>query len=169
MIINEKQSSEGLVLEISGSIDTSTASVLREKIAVIPDFTPKVTLDFKDVEYISSAGLRELLICRQRFDGDRMILINVTTEIYDIFQTTGFHTMIPIEVTTDEVSTYVHLSFKDFLKKKVEMTPDSVALADDTGSYTWSDVDIYSQIIANGLETKGVKKERISLSAVRIP
>ena len=158
MIINEKQSSEGLVLEISGSIDTSTASVLREKIAVIPDFTPKVTLDFKDVEYISSAGLRELLICRQRFDGDRMILINVTTEIYDIFQTTGFHTMIPIEVTTDEVSTYVHLSFKDFLKKKVEMTPDSVALADDTGSYTWSDVDIYSQIIANGLETKGVKK-----------
>ena len=158
MIINEQQSSEGLVLEISGSIDTSTAPVLREKIAAIPDFTPKVTLDFKDVEYLSSAGLRELLICRQRFEGDRMLLINVTPDIYDIFQTTGFHTMIPMEVTEDNVSTYVHLSFKDFLKKKVENTPDSVAIADIGGSYTWSDVDIYSQIIANGLEAKGVKK-----------
>ena len=158
MVINEQQSSEGLVLEISGSIDTSTAPVLREKIAAIPDFTPKVTMDFKDVEYLSSAGLRELLICRQRFDGDRMLLINVTPEIYDIFQTTGFHMMIPMEVTNDEVSTYVHLSFKDFLKKKVETTPDSIAIADIGGSYTWSDVEIYSQIIANGLEAKGVKK-----------
>ena len=87
-----------------------------------------------------------------------MLVINVTPEIYDIFQTTGFHTMIPMEVTQDDVATYVHLSFKDFLKKKVEKTPDAVAVADDRGAFTWRDIDIYSQIIAAGLEAKGVKK-----------
>ena len=158
MIVNEKKIDGMVVLEIDGSIDTNTSPILRERIASIPDDAKKVTLDFKDVQYISSAGLRELLICRQRFDGDRMLVINVTPEIYDIFQTTGFHAMIPIEVTEDQVSTYVHLSFKDFLQKKKETTPDAVAYVDYRGEYTWEDVDIYSQIIAADLQKKGVKK-----------
>ena len=69
MQVKEEQINEGILLAISGNIDTTTAPVLREKIAQIPDDTAKVTIDFKDVQYISSAGLRELLICRQRFDG----------------------------------------------------------------------------------------------------
>lgn len=158
MIVNEKNTDGMYVLEIKGSIDTNTSPILREHIASIPDDAKKVTLDFKDVEYISSAGLRELLICRQRFDEENMKIINVTPEIYNIFYTTGFHSMIPIEVTEEEVSTYVHLSFKDFLQKKKEKSPDAVAYVDYRGTYTWNDVDIYSQIIAAGLQKKGVKK-----------
>ncbi len=158
MIIKELTDGAGRVLDISGSIDTNTAPILREKIAKIPDDTSKVVLDFRDVEYISSAGLRELLICRQRFDGDRMQILNVSPDIYDIFKTTGFHTMIPMEVTYDEVATYVHLSFKEFLQKKVQNTPDAVAVVDWRGAFTWHDVDVYSHIIANGLEAKGVTK-----------
>ncbi|MBR1450843.1 MAG: anti-sigma factor antagonist [Lachnospiraceae bacterium] len=158
MLLKNEQTDNGTIITISGSIDATTAPNLREEIAKIPDDESKVTLDFKDVEYLSSAGLREILICRQRFDGDRMKIVNVNPDVYDVFKITGFHTMIPMEVTYDEVATYVHLSFKDFLKKKVQNTPDATALVDNRGAFTWEDVDIYSQIIADGLAAKGVKK-----------
>lgn len=158
MLLRKEQNESGMMIAISGSIDATSAPNFREEIASIPDDTPMVTLDFKDVEYLSSAGLREILICRQRFDGERMKIINVNPEVYDVFKITGFHTMIPMEVTYDEVATYVHLSFKDFLKKKVQTTPDATALVDNRGAFTWEDVDIYSQIIADGLAAKGVTK-----------
>ena len=158
MLYSEKKTTEGVEIYISGEIDTNSAPELRQKISLIDPDTEKVIMDFKDLQYLSSAGLRELLICRQRFDGDRMQIINVSPEVYEIFKMTGFHTMIPIEVSYDEISTYVHLSFKDFLKKKREKTPDAVAIVDERGAFTWEDVDIYSQIIADGLEKKGVKK-----------
>ncbi len=158
MLLKNEQTDNGTIITISGSIDATTAPNLREEIAKIPDDESMVTLDFKDVEYLSSAGLREILICRQRFDGDRMKIVNVNPDVYDVFKITGFHTMIPMEVTYDEVATYVHLSFKDFLKKKVQNTPDATALVDNRGAFTWEDVDIYSQIIADGLAAKGVKK-----------
>ncbi len=158
MLLRKEQNESGMMIAISGSIDATSAPNFREEIASIPDDTPMVTLDFKDVEYLSSAGLREILICRQRFDGERMKIINVNPDVYDVFKITGFHTMIPMEVTYDEVATYVHLSFKDFLKKKVQTTPDATALVDNRGAFTWEDVDIYSQIIADGLAAKGVTK-----------
>lgn len=158
MLLKKKQTEKGTVITISGSIDATTSPNLREEIAKIPDDEPMVTLDFTDVEYVSSAGLREILICRQRFNDDRMKIINVSPDVYDVFKITGFHTMIPMEVTYDEVATYVHLSFKDFLKKKVQTTPDATAIVDNRGAFTWEDIDIYSQIIADGLAAKGVKK-----------
>ena len=137
MLLKNEQTDNGTIITISGSIDATTAPNLREEIAKIPDDESMVTLDFKYVEYLSSAGLREILICRQRFDGDRMKIVNVNPDVYDVFKITGFHTMIPMEVTYDEVATYVHLSFKDFLKKKVQNTPDATALVDNSGPFTW--------------------------------
>lgn len=158
MLYSEKRTDEGVVVFVSGEIDTNSSPMLREKIAAIPDDIEKLVLDFKDLSYLSSAGLRELLICRQRFGGDRMLITNVSPEVYEIFKMTGFHTMIPLEVTYDEVATYVNLSFKDFLKVKVEKTPDAVAVVEERGAFTWEDIDIYSQIIAARLEKRGIKK-----------
>lgn len=158
MMFEKKETENETVLTVSGRIDTTTAPELREQIAGISDSTDRLTIDFKDILYISSSGLRELLICRKRFAGDRMRIVNVSPEVYEIFETTGFDSIIPLEAAEDDMSTYVHLSFKDFLKKKSEETPDSVAYVDERGGFTWREVDIYSQIIADGLEKKGVKK-----------
>lgn len=158
MEIIKKISGNEMIFALEGRLDTTTSPLLREQIAQIPPEVEKVEFDFRDLGYISSAGLREILVCRKKFSGDRMRIINVSQEVYEIFKTTGFDQIIPLETVTDDISTYMNLSFKAFLAKKAEKTPDAVALVDDRGAFTWKDVDIYSQIIAEGLSLKGIKK-----------
>ncbi|MBE5906891.1 MAG: STAS domain-containing protein [Lachnospiraceae bacterium] len=158
MRINEEKNGKELIIALEGRLDTTTAPELREHITAIPEEITHLVMDFKDLAYISSAGLREILVCRKRFRDDAMRVINVSEAVNEIFETTGFDELIPLEVTCEDISTYVNLSFKDFLKKKVENTPDAVALVDERGDFTWKDVDVYSQIIAEGLEKKGVKR-----------
>ena len=152
------ENEKNLVLAISGRIDTNTCGELREVIAGIKEDVERIKLDFKDVSYISSSGLRELLICRKRFTDDRMAVENVNPEVYEIFKTTGFDTIIPITHAEGDISTYVQLSVKDFLKRKVNENPDKVVLVGDTDRYTWKDVDIASQIMADDLARLGVTK-----------
>ena len=158
MEIIKMLSGNEMMIALEGRLDTTTSPLLREQIAQIPPEVEKVKFDFKDLNYISSAGLREILVCRKKFSGDKMKAVNVSQEIYDIFATTGFDQIIPLETTKDDISTYMNLSFKAFLAKKVENTPDAVALVDDRGEFSWKDIDIYSQIIAEGLANKGIKK-----------
>ena len=96
MIIERTQKENELTLAISGRIDTTTSPELREEIAKVPDDTARLVLDFKDVAYISSAGLREILICRKRFPEDRMLVTNVSPEVNDIFEVTGFKDILNI-------------------------------------------------------------------------
>ena len=158
MRIRTKSKENILEISLEGRLDTTTAPELREQIANIPENTKQIVFDFKDLAYISSAGLRELLVCRKRFRDDGMKIINVSQAVYEIFETTGFDQMIPLEVASEDISTYLNLSFKDFLRKKAETTPDAVAMVDDRGPFTWKDIDVYSQIIAEGLSAKGVKR-----------
>lgn len=158
MEIIKKLCGNEMIFTFEGRLDTTTSPLLREQIAQIPSEVEMVVFDFRDLNYISSAGLREVLVCRKRFSGDRMKIVNVSKDVYEIFETTGFDKIIPLEISTEDVSTYMNLSFKEFLKKKADETPDAVALVDDRGEFTWKDVDIYSQIIAEGLAIKGVKK-----------
>ena len=91
MLINKNIESERrLTLAISGSIDTNSAPQLREAVAAVPADTERLTLDFRDVYVITSAGLRELLVCAQRFPEDRLRLINVSPDIMEVFSITGF-------------------------------------------------------------------------------
>ena len=158
MEIIKKLGGNEMIFTFEGRLDTTTSPLLREQIAQIPSEVEMVVFDFRDLNYISSAGLREVLVCRKRFSGDRMKIVNVSKDVYEIFETTGFDKIIPLEISTEDVSTYMNLSFKEFLKKKADETPDAVALVDNRGEFTWKDVDIYSQIIAEGLAIKGVKK-----------
>lgn len=147
-----------VVLKITGRIDTETSPELRKVIADIPLDSPGVILDFDKVDYISSAGLRELLICRKRFADDRMEVINVSRSVLDIFETTGFDSFIPLKMSGADLSGYLKLSFKDFLKTKVQEAGDHVAVVTDSGSYTWKDIDMGSQIIAADLSKAGVRR-----------
>ena len=159
MIIERTQKENELTLAISGRIDTTTSPELREEIAKVPDDTARLVLDFKDVTYISSAGLREILICRKRFPNERMLVTNVSSEVNEIFEVTGFDSLIPLSLASGDVATYVNLSFASFLERKVQENGDKVTIVADGGAdYTWSDIDIASQIIASDLSEAGVTK-----------
>ncbi|MBR1635338.1 MAG: AMP-binding protein [Lachnospiraceae bacterium] len=159
MIIERTQTENGITLSISGRIDTTTSPELREEIAKVPDDTARLVLDFKDVAYISSAGLREILICRKRFPEDRMLVTNVSSEVNEIFEVTGFDELIPLSLASGDVATYVNLSFASFLERKVQENGDKVTIVAAGGAgFTWNDIDIASQIIASDLSKAGVTK-----------
>ena len=84
-------------LIIYGRIDNITVSALREAVNAIPSHAAHLVLDFRDVLYISSAGLREMLICRKRYPGDRLLIRNVNSAVMEILAMTGFDQLLPIE------------------------------------------------------------------------
>ena len=85
-----------LVVAVQGRVDSSNADTLEAEIAAhrAAEYT-EILLDLEDLEYISSAGLRVIL--RLRKDEPTLKLINASSEVYDIFDMTGFTEMIPVE------------------------------------------------------------------------
>ena len=151
--------SENVVtLKVSGRLDTETSSQFREEMKQIPQNAERLIFDFTDVNYVSSAGLRELLVCRKQYPGDRMTIINVQENVYEVFEMTGFDAIIPVEIAKDHDAAYMTLSFKSFLEKKVQTESGRVVVKTDTDSYTWSDIDKCSQLVADDLAKLGVKK-----------
>ncbi len=86
-----------LTIFLEGKIDSLSAPVLEEEINQVRRDYPAETiiLDCDKLEYTTSAGLRVILRLKQEVDDTR--LINVHTEIYDIFDMTGFTEMMTVE------------------------------------------------------------------------
>ena len=86
------------VIELSGRLDTSTSPVLDRTIREDISESTDLILDFKGLEYISSAGLRVLLGAQKRMKiNGAMKLRNVCEEIMDVFEMTGFVDILTIE------------------------------------------------------------------------
>ena len=88
-----------LTVVISGNIDTVTApeldAKLQENIAGVKD----IVLDFAAVDYISSAGLRVILMTNQLMedvDGN-MTVKNVNEDVRDVFEMTGFDSLLNLD------------------------------------------------------------------------
>lgn len=160
MVINcERLADHAVRLYMRGRLDMDNSPVLRKKIAEIDGDTARLIMDFRDVTYVSSVGLRELLICRKRFSGpDAMLIENVSQEIYEIFEDVGFASMIPTTRMQEDISTYISLSFKGFLKRKAREQGSRLVISCSQGDYTWSDIEKGSQLIADDLAALGVTK-----------
>ena len=158
MKVSNRLEDQILYIEVEGRIDSSTHLQLREELEKM-DFSSakEVVLDFKNVEYISSAGLRELLIIRKRA-ADHFRLIHVNGDVYDILQMTGFSNILQIERDENIQVDYPKLSFKAFLDYKLKTTPEKVILSDDNFNLTYKDIDELSDGIAEDLMLQGVKK-----------
>ena len=91
MTIEVKRMGADAVFEISGRLDTTTAPVLDKTIGEDISENTNLTLDLKGLEYISSAGLRVLLSAQKRIQKcGSMKLRNVSEEVMDVFEMTGF-------------------------------------------------------------------------------
>jgi anti-anti-sigma factor len=99
MIITKKQEGDKLVIALEGRLDTTTAPELQEQLIPEFDTSKHIRLDFKDLVYVSSAGLRVILLGEKtaKAKGAFMSLSNVSPEIQDIFEMTGFSNVLTIE------------------------------------------------------------------------
>ena len=93
-----------LYIAIEGRIDASNASAAEEKIFSIKNDNPgKYTvIDADNLEYISSAGLRVIL--RLRKEEPKLAIINVASDVYEVFDMTGFTDMVTVEKAYQRMS-----------------------------------------------------------------
>lgn len=98
MNIEQEKTGKSVVLTLNGRLDTVNAPQLESKIKEQEDIT-ELTLDFKDVNYISSMGLRVLLQAKKEMkaNGARLKIINMRDSVREIFEMTGFLTLMDRE------------------------------------------------------------------------
>lgn len=98
MTIEIKKNEDELVLEITGRLDTITAPALDKTINENLGEIKNLIIDFKSIEYISSAGLRVLLGAQKKMQQiGSMKVINVCEEVMEVFEMTGFADILTIE------------------------------------------------------------------------
>ena len=62
------------------------------------DSITSLVFDFAKLEYISSAGLRQVIVAYKKMaQKDGFKIINVSDEVYDVFSLTGFDSKIDIQ------------------------------------------------------------------------
>jgi len=85
-------------LSLNGRLDTVTSPDLQSKINEVVDDANKLILDFAELEYISSAGLRVLLSTVQAMeDKGEVVVRDLTPSVREVFDLTGFCNMLNIE------------------------------------------------------------------------
>ena len=98
MTIESKNESGKLTITITGRLDTSTAPELEKTLKGFYDGVNEIVFDLQKLEYVSSAGLRVLLSAQKKMNSQgSMKLINVSEDIMEIFEITGFTDILTIE------------------------------------------------------------------------
>ena len=98
MNINIEKIDNSTIFRLEGRLDTVTAPELEKAVNNEGDSLKNLVLDFKDVNYISSAGLRVLLGAQKKMNVQgSMELINVNEDVMDIFEMTGFADILVIK------------------------------------------------------------------------
>ena len=104
MNITHRIDKDILYIAVEGRVDVSNADAAESQIFSLRNANrdKHVVIDAETLEYISSAGLRVILKLRK--DAPQLAIINVSTEIYEIFDLTGFTDMLTIEKAFPRIS-----------------------------------------------------------------
>ena len=96
--IEEKIDNDKACFRLTGRLDTLTSPELESELTGIIDGLTDLVLDFEELEYVSSAGMRVLLAAQKKMnDLGTMTVKHVRQEIMDTFEMTGFDEILTIE------------------------------------------------------------------------
>ena len=99
MTLEIKRNADETIIKLAGRLDTTTAPSLDTTINNDLEGTKNLVLDFKSLEYISSAGLRVLLAAQKKMQKiGSMKVIGVREEVMEVFEMTGFADILTIEL-----------------------------------------------------------------------
>ena len=100
MEINKAISNQNVIITLKGRLDTMRAPQLDDEAKSIDfDEVETVTLNLKDLEYISSSGLRVILALYKNLKskGGNLKIVNVSNTIMELFSMTGMADYLDIE------------------------------------------------------------------------
>lgn len=100
MEISEKTVGEVIQLSVSGNVDSISSSDLQQHILTAFQKKKNIVIDFSNVRYMSSAGLRALLLGQKTAmsKGGTLKLIHVQESVMSVFITAGFDKLLNIEL-----------------------------------------------------------------------
>lgn len=90
---------------LKGRVDASTSQGFeRRLIGLVRQGETRLILDFQDLDYISSAGLRVLLLAVKELKAcnGRLLLCSLKDYIKEIFEMSGFASFLPIHPSLEE-------------------------------------------------------------------
>ena len=97
MTITQEKNGNKLTLHVAGRVDSKTAPELEQVVETALDGVTELVFDFAETLYISSAGLRVLLMAQKRMnDQGEMKVIGSNADLLEIFGVTGFSEMLNI-------------------------------------------------------------------------
>ena len=96
--IEKAKNGSELVISLEGRLDTVTAPRLEEELKSSVQGIISLIFDLKDLQYISSAGLRVLLSAQKTMNRQgTMAVRNVSDGVREIFDVTGFSDILKFE------------------------------------------------------------------------
>lgn len=105
MDITETKHDQYSVFKLNGRLDSNTAMGFEQKLfESIENGAQRLILDFQDLDYISSAGLRVILKATKSLkttDG-KLVLCSMQDYVKEVFEISGFDSFLPIEPTLDD-------------------------------------------------------------------
>jgi anti-anti-sigma factor len=105
MEITVEHQNQALVVAANGRVDSSNAAVFQQELtAATDDSNQSVILDLEGLSYLSSAGLRVILLIAksQRTKDAGFAVCSPSDPIREIFEISGFTQIIPVHATKDE-------------------------------------------------------------------
>jgi anti-sigma B factor antagonist len=105
MDISEDRKADAVILALSGKLDATTAKTFEDKIlGVINSGTQRLVIDLSQLEYVSSSGLRVLLLAAKRLqatDG-KIAMCGLQDHVRQVFDLAGFSSILSIYGSRDE-------------------------------------------------------------------
>lgn len=105
MDLSEERLDDVTAIAVKGRIDSTTAAQFGQKIeSVVASPSARLVVDLRDLDYISSAGFRVLLVAAKRADesGSRLVLCGLSSKVRQLFDVGGFLDLFAITATRDE-------------------------------------------------------------------
>ena len=110
MDIIETRHDQTNIYKLNGRLDSNTSPTLEKKLAdAMQDGTTSMVIDFENLDYISSAGLRIILKTTKDLKKSEGNIILCAMQVYvkEVFEIAGFDTFLPIVPTMDEALTKI--------------------------------------------------------------
>jgi anti-anti-sigma factor len=93
------------VIPLEGRLDGGNATVAETVfLQLLSEGRQRFVFDFSNLQYISSAGLRVILVAAKKLRASkgRMVCASLTEQVYDVFEMSGFTTILDIVSTKEE-------------------------------------------------------------------
>ncbi|GHT82949.1 hypothetical protein FACS1894125_6150 [Actinomycetota bacterium] len=99
LTINKIADGGVLTVEVVGDLDTNTAADFQKDLLEAVATSKSTVLDFKSLNYVSSAGLRALLIIQKEVEKNsaELKIVNMPEKIREVFDMVGFSDLFTIE------------------------------------------------------------------------